>query len=136
MGMVVSISSCVVELIHRAAKAAAPDEACGLLFGTSKRIDRASIAANVAGDPRRHFEIDPVVLFAALKAERAGGERIAGYWHSHPSGDTHPSPTDAAMAVADGRLWLIAGGGEIALWRAVEAGAVHDRFDPVALTII
>lgn len=135
MGMAVVISSCVVELIHRAAAAAVPEEACGLLFGTGERIDRASVAANVAADPRRHFEIDPAALFAALKAVRAGGERIVGYWHSHPSGNTRPSRTDAAMAAGDGRLWLIAGYTGVALWRAVEAGAVHDRFDPLEISI-
>lgn len=135
MGMVIAISSCVMELIHRAAIIAAPDEACGLLFGGGERIDRASVAANIAPDPRRHFEIDPAALFAALRAERAGGESIAGYWHSHPAGDTRPSVTDAAMAQGDGRLWLIVAGGAADLWRAVEHGKLHGRFDPVQLAI-
>ncbi len=133
MGMAIAISSCVIELIHHAAAQAAPDEACGLLFGSAERIDRASVAANVALDPRRHFEIDPAALFAALRAERAGGEHIVGHWHSHPGGDARPSVTDAAMAVGDGRLWLIAAGGALRLWHAVADGELHGRFDPVEI---
>lgn len=96
-----------------------PREACGLLFGVEGEISEATVTRNVADHPERRFEIDPAALFAALRAERAGGARIAGYWHSHPSGDAQPSQADAAMAVADGKLWLIVAGAEAAtLWRA------------------
>lgn len=131
--MTIRISSCVIDLIQRAAVAAAPDEACGLLFGDDGAIDRATIAANVAADPRRRFEIDPAALFAAIRAERAGRARVVGYWHSHPSGDAAPSPTDAAMARDDGMLWLIATGTTFTLWRAGAAGR-HGRFDPVDIS--
>jgi proteasome lid subunit RPN8/RPN11 len=134
MGMKLEISSCVIRLIQSAATEAAPKEACGLLFGSDGRIGRASTVANVAPDRRRNFEIDPAALFAALRRERAGTERLAGYWHSHPGGDTTPSVTDAAMAAPDGRVWLIEARGQIAVWRAVESGAVHGRFDPLDWT--
>lgn len=134
MAMAVRIASCVVEVIHRAAQAAAPEEACGLLFGSDRSIERAEEVANRAPDPARHFEIDPASLIAALRAERAGGEPIAGYWHSHPFGDASPSATDAAMAAPDGRLWLIAAGGRLAAWRAV-GDTASTRFVPVVLAI-
>ncbi|WP_447725341.1 M67 family metallopeptidase [Sphingomonas koreensis] len=136
MGMRVCISRCVVELIQQAAEAASPQEACGLLFGADGAIDAASIDANVAVNPLIHFEIDPAALFAAIRAERAGGPLIAGYWHSHPSGDALPSSTDAAMAVPDGKLWLIAAGAAVTGWRAVADGTRHGRFDPVALDLV
>lgn len=128
MGMRVRISRCVAELIQRAAREAEPHEACGLLFGGPGAIEEAEITANVAADPARHFEIDPAALFAALRAERAGGRHLLGYWHSHPSGDANPSATDAAMAAPDRKLWLITGGGQMRLWRAVPTG-----FEPVIL---
>ncbi|MCP3731879.1 Mov34/MPN/PAD-1 family protein [Sphingomonas sp. MG17] len=133
--MAITISSCVIELIQQAAAEALPEEACGLLFGTGGHLGRASVTANVAADPRRHFEIDAAALFAALRAERGGGERLAGYWHSHPGGDADPSATDAAMAVPDGKLWLIVANETLKLWRAVENGARHGRFDPVAFDV-
>lgn len=91
-----------------------------------------TIAANVADGPETRFEIDPAALFAALKAERAGGPQIVGYWHSHPSGDVRPSETDAAMAARDGKLWLIVANGDAGLWRAAEAGG----FEAVALSLV
>jgi proteasome lid subunit RPN8/RPN11 len=96
-------------------------EICGLLFGDDVLIDAFAPAANVAPDPRRHFEIDPATLIAAHRAARSGGPGVAGYYHSHPSGVAEPSATDIASAVADGALWLILAAGGARLWVA-EAG--------------
>jgi desampylase len=109
-------------------------EVCGLLFGTVDRIEAATPCRNVAADSACRFEIDPAALVAAHRAMRAGGPRLLGHYHSHPTGRAEPSPRDAADAAPDGALWLILGGGEVRLWRAVAWGAVHGRFDPVALT--
>lgn len=127
------ISSCVIALIQQAAEEAAPLEACGLLFGGDS-VERASVEANVAADPARRFEIEPGALIAVLRAERGGGERVIGYWHSHPSGDATPSATDAAMAAADGKIWLIVAGSAVTAWRAGASG-VHGRFEQVAFDV-
>ena len=119
---------------HEAADVA-PMESCGLLFGDAAEIVSMQAVENVSESPEHRFEIDPVALFAALRAERAGGTKIVGYWHSHPSGDATPSATDAAMAAPDGKLWLIVAGPDAHLWRAVEGGAVHGRFNAVELEI-
>ncbi|WP_307118665.1 Mov34/MPN/PAD-1 family protein [Sphingomonas kyeonggiensis] len=118
--MVLEISRYVLIGIRQISAAAAPREACGLLFGRGGVIDAFQAVENVSETPERTFEIDPRALFAALKAERAGGPEMIGYWHSHPSGDPRPSATDAAMAQADGKLWLIVAAGGMALWRPVE----------------
>ena len=131
MGMATRISRYVLIGIGQISADLAPREACGLLFGDARAIIGFQATENVAEDPERHFEIDPVALFAALRAERTGGPRIVGYWHSHPSGDAMPSPTDAAMAAGDGKLWLIAAGEAMTLWRAVRSGVVYGRFEPV-----
>src|ERR1044072_8654912 len=133
MGMRVRIAGCVVEIIQRAAAAAAPREACGLLFGSEGEITGWQAAENVAENPERHFEIDPRTPFAALRAERAGGAKIIGYWHSQPSGDARPRVAEAAAADPDGRLWLIVTRDEATLWRAGNEG-LHGRFLPVELT--
>lgn len=125
------ISSCVIALIQQAAAEAAPLEACGLLFGADG-VERASVTANVSDDPARRFEIDPGALIAALKAARAGGETVIGYWHSHPAGDATPSATDAEMAAADGKLWVIVAGETVTAWRAGVSG-LHGRFERVEL---
>ncbi|TVV71614.1 M67 family metallopeptidase [Sphingomonas solaris] len=109
-------------------------EVCGLLFGTADEIVDARACANVAADPARRFEVDPAALFAAMRAERAGGPGLIGGYHSHPSGDPTPSPCDAAMA-EPGRLWLLIGGGRITAWWSVTGGPLHGMFAPVDLDI-
>lgn len=95
-------------------------EACGLLFGNregdSALISDATVAANVAEDPRRHFEVDPAHLFAAARRHRAGPERLLGVWHSHPDGNARPSTRDAAGVTDREWIWLIATIGELAAW--------------------
>ncbi len=129
------ISRSVLDEIRREAAAAAPEEACGLLFGEGDDVTGCARTRNVADAPRTHFEIDPAALFAALRTERAGGAILLGYWHSHPSGDTRPSATDAASAAPDGKLWLIVAGEAVEAWRAGEDGKVHGRFDRVAIAL-
>lgn len=110
-----------------------PDEVCGLLLGEGDRIVAVRPCANVSAAPATRFELDPAALIAAWRAARGGGPRVIGHYHSHPSGDPHPSATDAAEAAADGAIWIIVGGGAMTAWRAVKHGAVHGRFDPVAI---
>ena len=119
--MPLQVASTVVAAILAEAARAAPHEACGLLLGAPV-IDRAVTAANVHPTPRTHFEIDPQALIAAHKAERAGGPALAGYWHSHPHGPPEPSATDRAAASGDGRVWGIAGEGQVTFWRDTPQG--------------
>jgi proteasome lid subunit RPN8/RPN11 len=129
--MRLKISREAIDGIVAAAAAAHPLEACGLLFGSTHGITGWQIAANVAPNPERAFEIDPGALFAALRAERAGGPPVIGYWHSHPTGRAEPSATDAAMAAPDGRYWLIVAGEDLTVHRAVadRQGKLH--FEPI-----
>ncbi|MBW6522319.1 Mov34/MPN/PAD-1 family protein [Sphingomonas sp. RHCKR47] len=113
-----------------------PDEICGLLLGEGDRIVAVQSCANVSAAPATRFELDPAALIAAWRAARRGGPRVIGHYHSHPSGDPRPSATDAAEAAADGAIWIIVGDDVMTAWRAVEHGAVHGRFDPVAIAIV
>lgn len=136
------ISRAAHEAILSETMRAGAEECCGLLIADpaspAGRIDAILPAANVAAIRLAMFEIDPARLIAAHRAERAGGPRIVGCYHSHPGGDPVPSATDAAQAEASGALWLIAGGRapwDVRLWVAVSNGRVHGRFDPVALIV-
>jgi predicted GIY-YIG superfamily endonuclease/proteasome lid subunit RPN8/RPN11 len=111
----------VIALLRAEAARAHPREACGILFGEG-RIEQAVACANVHPSPATHFEIDPAVLIAAHKAERAGGPAIAGYWHSHPAGAAIPSAADQASASGDGRVWAIVAGEAVTFWRDGEGG--------------
>jgi len=121
MGMTIEVTSGVIATLREEAARAHPGEACGLLFGEG-RVDRAVVCVNVHPQPARHFEIDPAALIAAHKAAREGGAALAGYWHSHPSGDAIPSVTDAAQASGDGRIWAIVAGETVAFWRDAAGG--------------
>lgn len=111
----VRVSHAHLQGLLAAAAASPAREICGLLFGQPDRIARAEPAANVAASPHDTFEIDPRALFAALRAERAGGDRLIGHYHSHPNGSAEPSVRDLAGA-EPGRYWLILGGGDARLW--------------------
>ncbi len=127
--MRVRISSEVLAAIRVHAAAEPGLEVCGLLFGAEDRIDGVMAAPNVAEDPARRFEIEAATLLAAIRSERAGGAKLMGYYHSHPSGDAQASPRDQAQAPADGRIWLILGQGEFRAFRATERGLL-----PIALS--
>ena len=128
------ISSAALQQI--VAAAASPDaEICGLLFGSADAIEHAEPCANVAADPAHSFEIDPRCLIAAHKAMREGGPALIGCYHSHPHGPAAPSPRDAEAAAPDDWLWLIAAQGEVTAWRAVAAGRVEGRFEPIMLMV-
>lgn len=139
--MGIAISSVLVKQITDHA-ASSRDEVCGLVFGdsagdrASERIVAIAPCANVAPDPARRFEIDPVALIAAHRAARGGGARVIGHYHSHPTGSPVPSPRDAADAVEDGQLWLIVGAGRIRAWRSRAGGAIAGRFEAVTLDVV
>ena len=116
--MTIAITTAVLAGIRAAAAADLEREACGLLTGGTDRIDGVVMAANVADDPRRRFEVDPRVVLDCHRATRRGGPLVVGCWHSHPTGDPTPSATDVAMIGRAGELWLIVGGGEFRCWRA------------------
>jgi len=119
-GMAITIPSALLDQLFAHVDGSPDREVCGLLWGDEGRITAVKPARNVAADPAATFEVDPQALIAALKAERQGGPRLIGHYHSHPNGDPSPSPRDLAAA-EPGRLWLIVGGGEARLWFAEKA---------------
>lgn len=129
--MDMQIASAAFAAILAHAASAAPEEACGLLLGAGDYIDEARPAANVAPDRRRHFEIDPQALIDVWRAERAGGAKLIGYYHSHPGGVAAPSATDREMAPGDGKVWAIVGEGKLTFWRDDET-----EFTPLSYRVI
>lgn len=108
-------SDVIATLLAEAAKAG-DTECCGLLLGYAQRIDEARPAANVAQHPQRRFEIDPLALLRAHRAERNGASEVLGYYHSHPNGYPAPSAEDRAHASGDSRVWAIIAGGRVTFW--------------------
>ena len=120
--MKLAIASDVAAALRAQARAALPDEACGLLLGAPGRVTRAVAARNVAPQPARGFEIDPAALLRVHREARQGGEAVVGHYHSHPNGRVEPSRTDAARAAEDGQLWIIVAGDALAAWTMTASG--------------
>jgi len=133
------IASELIETMLQAARAAAPEECCGLLVGTLEPapcVLRLVPAANAHPEPRHFFEIDPKTQFETLRALRQSGETLIGHYHSHPAGPARPSPRDLA-AVTDAELaWLVIDplAGEIAGYLPRAAGdGTFTGFDAIPL---
>jgi proteasome lid subunit RPN8/RPN11 len=126
--MDLTISRAALDEMRQAAAASPDREICGLLLGRGNVVEELLPCVNVAADPRRRFEIDPVALIAVHRAARAGGPALIGHYHSHPTGDATPSACDAAAA-EEGSYWVIIGGGELRCWLAAGGG----RFIPIAV---
>ncbi len=99
----------LIAAMLQAARAAAPDECCGLLVGQGDRVTRLVPAANLHETPRRFFTLDPAVQFATLRELRiaGGGEEVIGHYHSHPNGPAEPSPRDLAEAHDAEMVWIV-----------------------------
>jgi proteasome lid subunit RPN8/RPN11 len=129
------LPSRVLDEILAHARAAAPDECCGLLVGRDGRIHRSSRARNLDSSPHRYL-IDPSDHFAAMRAARDEGLLVIGAYHSHPDGPAVPSPTDVSEAAGDSQfVYLIvslsaAGAQAVGAYLLTAGGA-----EPLTLTI-
>ncbi len=104
------LASDLVETMLQAARAAGPEECCGLIVGTldpAPRALRLVPSQNTHPEPRRFFEIDPKVQFDTLRRLRQSGETILGHYHSHPAGPARPSARDLAEANDPDLAWLV-----------------------------
>jgi proteasome lid subunit RPN8/RPN11 len=121
---VIVLSRDVRDSIVEHARDGAPLEVCGVLAGTygddESRVERAYRTPNVAPSPRATYEIDPEALFEAIETLEAAGREVAGFYHSHPTGPRHPSPTDEARATWEGHSYVIVEAGDdpfLGSWR-------------------
>ena len=108
--MRLTIPGDVVRAIVRHARAERPRECCGFLVGGGKRVQFAVAAPNVTAS-RSRYRIDDSTHIELRRALRRFSPRleIVGVYHSHPSGDPRPSPTDVAEAFYPDWIHLIVG---------------------------
>jgi proteasome lid subunit RPN8/RPN11 len=110
---VILLPAALLRRIEAAARAAYPDECCGLLIGFREpdgkvRVTQVADSANVAPSPRHdRFEVDPALRFATMRRLRGSREGTVGHYHSHPDGPARPSTRDAASACEPELVWLI-----------------------------
>lgn len=79
------------------ARAALPNECCGLLGGHGEDVTELFAASNQLASPSA-FEIPPQELFDIFRELRARKLELVGIYHSHPAGDNAPSQRDRERA--------------------------------------
>jgi proteasome lid subunit RPN8/RPN11 len=86
----------ILEAVNDHARAAYPNEGCGLLAGRNA-AERFIPMKNVSPS-ETHYEMDPAELIRALRDLRGAGDALIAIYHSHPHGPAQPSTTDVERA--------------------------------------
>lgn len=84
-----------------------PYEACGWLAGRTGRVERTYPVANVAGDRRRAFLMEPEAQLRSMREIRGSGLELLGTYHSHPASSPRPSVEDRLLALYPNSAHLI-----------------------------
>ena len=80
-----------------------PNEACGLIGGTIKKV---YLLTNI-DHSNEHFSLDPKEQLAAIKDMRQNGLVPLGNWHSHPESPSRPSDEDKRLAYDSKASYMI-----------------------------
>jgi len=94
-----------IELVEHA-RSNAPIEACGILAGRGRTVERFYPMTNTDASSD-HFLMDPAEQFAVVKDMRAAGLEMLAVYHSHPQTPARPSQEDMRLALTPGVLYVI-----------------------------
>jgi proteasome lid subunit RPN8/RPN11 len=92
--------------LMKAARAANPIEACGLLAGIEGRVTKFYPMTNADASPE-HFSLIPAEQFAAVKDMRKDGLQLLAIWHSHPASPPRMSAEDIRLAYTPDVVYAI-----------------------------
>lgn len=104
--MTLKITQTVYDDMVRAARDAAPLEACGLLAGRDCHVTKFYSLTN-ADTSAVHCRMIPEEQFAAVKDMRKLGLQMLAIWHSHPSTPARMSEEDLRLAFTPRVAYLI-----------------------------
>lgn len=106
----IKLSRADYEKILAHAEKELPNEACGLIAGTSdgndKIIHKVYLLTNT-DHSNEHFSLDPKEQLSAVKDMRANGWIPLGNWHSHPESPSRPSEEDKRLAYDNKASYII-----------------------------
>jgi proteasome lid subunit RPN8/RPN11 len=88
------------------AREEAPNECCGILAGKDGRILQLYRATNAEQSCYR-YEVDSGELFRIHRECEERGWEFVGIYHSHPSTEAYPSPTDVRRASWPEALYFV-----------------------------
>jgi proteasome lid subunit RPN8/RPN11 len=105
-GDVLIVPEAIVDAMRQAMEAGLPEEACGLLFGRGRTVERAASIENELHSPLR-FRLEPRAQLRAMQSAEDDGLELLGIFHSHPKGPAHPSASDMQEAAYPQASYLI-----------------------------
>lgn len=108
------------EALVEHARADAPNECCGLVWGRDGVVEGLARAENPRASPYG-YELDPRSLLRANELDDDGFE--VGVYHSHPRSPAEPSQTDINLATYPHWTYLIVsldGEPEVRAWRIAD----------------
>ncbi len=86
-----------------------PHEACGVIGGVDDKALTIVPLSNISPEPQHHYHIDDTGLTTTLFDLQNKGWSLIGFYHSHPTGDPIPSPTDIQQATYPNTPYVIIG---------------------------
>lgn len=120
------------------ARAADPDECCGLIGGAEGGEAKSIYSLrNVAPNAHVAYEAAPEDLFAAQRQMRERDEELLAIYHSHPrSAEPAPSETDIRLAYYPEAIYFIVGlAGPQPVMRAFRLSEREGRWEEVEYVI-
>ena len=84
----------------------APEEACGILGGSTWQATTVIPIENVFHSPVQ-YRMDPKAQWDAFQSLEMKGLELIGIYHSHPSGPEEPSLTDVEQAYYPEAFYVI-----------------------------
>ncbi|MHC4290614.1 MAG: M67 family metallopeptidase [Planctomycetota bacterium] len=96
----------IYEQILQQAKTETPLEACGILAGQNRQVQRFYPMTN-ADQSNNHYMMVPKEQFDVVKDIRASGLEMLAIYHSHPETPARPSEEDLRLALTPDVIYVI-----------------------------
>lgn len=84
-----------------------PNEACGLLAGSARRVLSVMPLPNVATNPGRNYLVEEAAQVRAFRLMAEKEWELVGIYHSHPTKDAVPSQSDIRQSYYPQAIHLI-----------------------------
>jgi len=96
----------IFEQMVEQAKAESPIEACGILAGKNKTVEKLYKMTNT-DQSSDHFMMTPEEQFKVVKNIRSDGLEMLAIYHSHPETPARPSAEDIRLALTPDVIYII-----------------------------
>ena len=96
----------IFEQIVEQAKVESPIEACGILAGKNRTVEKLYKMTNT-DQSSDHFMMTPEEQFKVVKDIRSAGLEMLAIYHSHPETPARPSAEDIRLAVTPNVVYII-----------------------------